>query len=185
MHPWKKKRWLPGVLCEKQMKELTDGYILGVENFKDAADYSSIDLHLSNNGYKVYNIGIKIPAETIIEEARKRKVDIVGLSGLLVKSAIVMQESMPQYREAGLGVPILLGGAALTPKFVADSCVPEYDRPVVYCADAFAGLKAVRDFEEGKLISTVVETPAKKRVLKAGPKNIDVIRRSLRYILEN
>jgi 5-methyltetrahydrofolate--homocysteine methyltransferase len=71
-----------------------------------------------------------------------------------VKSAIVMQESMPQYKAEALGVPILLGGAALTRKFVAESCVPAYDRPVVYCADAFAGLKAVRDFEEGKLEST-------------------------------
>lgn len=115
-----------------------------------------VDIILSNNGYQVFNLGIKVPAETIIAKAREYQVDIVGLSGLLVKSAIVMQESLPQYREAGLGVPILLGGAALTPAFVAHSCVPAYDRPVVYCADAFAGLKAVRDFEEGRLESTRV-----------------------------
>ena len=113
-----------------------------------------VDIILSNNGYKVFNIGIKVPAETIIAKAKEHDVDMVGLSGLLVKSAIVMQECMPQYKEAGLNVPILLGGAALTPKFVAESCVPGYDQPVVYCADAFAGLKAVREFEEGKLDST-------------------------------
>jgi len=113
-----------------------------------------VDIILSNNGYKVYNIGIKVPAETIIEKALEYKVDMIGLSGLLVKSAIVMQESMPQYKEAGLNVPILLGGAALTKKFVAESCVPNYDGPVVYCADAFAGLRSVQSHEEGDLKST-------------------------------
>ncbi len=113
-----------------------------------------VDIILSNNGYKVFNIGIKVPTETIIAKAKEYNVDMVGLSGLLVKSAIVMQESMPQYKEKGLNVPIMLGGAALTEKFVAQSCVPGYDHQVVYCTDAFAGLKAVRDFEEGKLEST-------------------------------
>jgi 5-methyltetrahydrofolate--homocysteine methyltransferase len=113
-----------------------------------------VDIILSNNGYKVYNIGIKVPAETIIEKALEYKVDMIGLSGLLVKSAIVMQESMPQYKEAGLDVPILLGGAALTKKFVAESCVPSYAGPVVYCADAFAGLRALQSHEEGDLQST-------------------------------
>lgn len=113
-----------------------------------------VDIILSNNGYTVYNLGIKIPAETIIEKAREYNVDMIGLSGLLVKSAIVMQESMPQYREAGMTVPILLGGAALTKKFVAESCVPNYDGPVVYCADAFAGLRAVQSHEQGDLKST-------------------------------
>jgi 5-methyltetrahydrofolate--homocysteine methyltransferase len=103
-----------------------------------------VDILLSNNGYKVFNIGIKVPAETIIAKARELDVDMIGLSGLLVKSAIVMQESLPQYREAGLDVPILLGGAALTSDFVATSCVPNYDAPVVYCADAFAGLKRMK-----------------------------------------
>lgn len=116
-----------------------------------------VDIILSNNGYKVYNLGIKVPAETILAKAKELEVDMVGLSGLLVKSAIVMQESMPQYRDNQLGVPILLGGAALTRKFVAESCVPDYDHPVVYCADAFAGLKAVRDFEEGTLTATTYE----------------------------
>ena len=116
-----------------------------------------VDILLSNNGYKVFNIGIKVPAETIIQKALEYQVDLIGLSGLLVKSAIVMQESMPQYKSAGLSAPILLGGAALTPEFVAKSCVPNYDGPVVYCADAFAGLKAIRDFEDGNLESTHVE----------------------------
>lgn len=129
-----------------------------------------VDIILSNNGYKVHNIGIKVPAETIIEKAKELRVDLIGLSGLLVKSALVMQDSMPQYREAGLTVPILLGGAALTPKFVAEYCAPEYSGAVVYCADAFAGLKAVQEFEAGTLRSTVFDETTALRPMKPGIK---------------
>lgn len=126
-----------------------------------------VDIILSNNGYRVVNIGIKVPAERILAEAKTHRADMVGLSGLLVKSAIVMQESMPQYREGGLGVPILLGGAALTRKFVAQCCASNYDQPVVYCADAFAGLKAVQDFEAGRLESTRWDPEAEAKAAAA------------------
>jgi len=115
-----------------------------------------VDIILTNNGYKVYNLGIKVPAEEIIAKARELKPDVIGLSGLLVKSALLMKEDLAQYQEVGLTQPILLGGAALTPRFVANECVPNYQAPVVYCADAFAGLKAVREFEAGKLEATQV-----------------------------
>ena len=124
-----------------------------------------VDIIFSNNGYRVINLGIKVPAEVILEKAREHRVDAVGLSGLLVKSAIVMKESLPQYREAGLSVPILLGGAALTEKFVAQECVPGYDGPVVYCADAFAGLAAMRELEAGTLRSTTWSPPAERAVV--------------------
>ena len=135
-----------------------------------------VEIILSNNGYKVFNLGIKVAAETIIEKAREHDVDLIGLSGLLVKSAIVMKESMPQYEAAGLGIPILLGGAALTPKFVAEECVPGYGQPVIYCADAFAGLKAVRDFEEGKLTATTFDLATEGEKMKPGIKNVDIMR---------
>lgn len=134
-----------------------------------------VDIILSNNGYKVYNIGIKIPAETVIEQARALKADVIGLSGLLVKSAMIMRDSMAQYREAGLTQPILLGGAALTPRFVAESCAPEYPGPVVYCQDAFAGLKAVRAFEEGRLTSTVWSASGVAAV-KPGARDVEIVR---------
>ena len=130
-----------------------------------------VDILLSNNGYKVYNLGIKVPAETIIEKALEYAVDVIGLSGLLVKSAIVMQESMPQYAAAGLTVPILLGGAALTEKFVAECCVPGYPGPVVYCADAFAGLAAMRALESGTLASTRYDAGAAVQPLKPGARS--------------
>jgi 5-methyltetrahydrofolate--homocysteine methyltransferase len=116
-----------------------------------------VDIILSNNGYRVHNVGIKIPVETIIREAQRIDADVIGLSGLLVKSAMIMQEALPRMKEAGLSAPVLLGGAALTTKFVAESCAPGYDGPVVYCADAFAGLRAIREHEAGRLTSTTYE----------------------------
>jgi 5-methyltetrahydrofolate--homocysteine methyltransferase len=114
-----------------------------------------VNIILSNNGYKVIDIGIKVSAETIIETVKNNpEIDIICLSGLLVKSAMIMQESMAKYKAAGLNLPILLGGAALTRKFVALDCAPRYNASVVYCRDAFAGLKAIQDFEKGVLESS-------------------------------
>ncbi|MFP4355814.1 MAG: methionine synthase [Phycisphaerae bacterium] len=135
-----------------------------------------VDIILSNNGYKVYNIGIKVPAETIIEKARQFDVDVIGLSGLLVKSAIMMKDNMPLFQSAGLDQPILLGGAALTEKFVAEDCVPGYDKPVVYCADAFAGLTAMRKFEEGTLEATTFEAQEALVQMKPGVKDVEIDR---------
>ncbi len=130
-----------------------------------------VNIILSNNGYTVIDIGIKVTAETIIETVKNNPdIDIICLSGLLVKSAMIMQESMAKYKEAGLDIPILLGGAALTRKFVASDCAPNYDGAVVYCRDAFTGLKAIQDFEKGDLQSTTWKekdpegnTPTKKK----------------------
>lgn len=117
-----------------------------------------VNIILSNNGYRVIDIGIKVSAETIMETVRENpEIDLICLSGLLVKSAMIMQESMSKYKAAGLKRPILLGGAALTRKFVAMDCAPLYDAPVIYCRDAFAGLKAIQDFEKGVLSSSTWE----------------------------
>jgi 5-methyltetrahydrofolate--homocysteine methyltransferase len=135
-----------------------------------------VDIILSNNGYRVFNIGIKVPAETIIGKARELQVDVIGLSGLLVKSALVMKENLPQFAAAGLRIPVLLGGAALTEKFVAQDCVPGYPGPVVYCADAFAGLAAMRAFEAGTLSSTVHDAGAAPPAMVPGPRGADLSR---------
>jgi 5-methyltetrahydrofolate--homocysteine methyltransferase len=134
-----------------------------------------VDIILSNNGYRVVNLGIKVPAETIIEKAREHEVDVIGLSGLLVKSALVMKENLPLFAAAGLRVPVLLGGAALTGKFVAQECAPGYPGPVVYCADAFAGLSALREFEAGTLSSTVFDAAAPPS-MTPGPRGAAVAR---------
>ncbi|MEA3362695.1 MAG: vitamin B12 dependent-methionine synthase activation domain-containing protein [Thermodesulfobacteriota bacterium] len=157
-------------LLEPYMEKLSDEGRTSILLATVAGDVHDIgknlvDIILTNNGYKVHNIGIKVPAEKIISTAKELQVDVVGLSGLLVKSALLMKENLAQFQSVGLSQPVLLGGAALTPKFVAVDCAPNYQQQVVYCADAFAGLKAIREFEAGKLISTQWEerTVAKNR----------------------
>ena len=147
------------VLLEPYMEKLADDGRTSVLLATVAGDVHDIgknlvDIILSNNGYKVHNIGIKVSAEEIIAKAKELQVDVIGLSGLLVKSALLMKDNLSQFQAVGLTQPVLLGGAALTTKFVAVDCAPNYQQPVAYCADAFAGLKAIRDFETGKLLST-------------------------------
>jgi 5-methyltetrahydrofolate--homocysteine methyltransferase len=168
--------WLEPHMQKLDQEEGTKVLLATVQGDVHDIGKNLVDILLSNNGYKVFNIGIKVPAETIIAKARELNVDIIGLSGLLVKSAIVMQESLPQYREAGLKMPILLGGAALTSEFVAISCVPNYDAPVVYCADAFAGLKALKDYEAGQLQSTVAAPKNGQPRMKPGVKDVNIDR---------
>ena len=168
--------WLEPHMQKVDQEEGTRVLLATVQGDVHDIGKNLVDILLSNNGYKVFNIGIKVPAETIIAKARELNVNLIGLSGLLVKSAIVMQESLPQYREAGLKMPILLGGAALTSEFVATSCVPNYDGPVVYCADAFAGLKALKDYETGQLKSTVAAPKNGQPRMKPGVKDVNIDR---------
>ncbi len=128
-----------------------------------------VHILLANNGYTVVDLGIKVPAETILAKAKECGANILGLSGLLVKSARRMAESLPQFKAAGLHIPVLLGGAALTRRFVAEQCVPAYDGPVVYCLDAFAGLRAVADYEAGRLVSTTAAPTAPAAASAAEP----------------
>lgn len=131
-----------------------------------------VNIIFSNNGYKVIDIGIKVPASQIIDAAKEHNVDYICLSGLLVKSAIIMQESMTLYEEAGLTQPILLGGAALTRKFVATECATNYSSPVIYCKDAFDGLKAIQDDEKGQLKTTTWQEVAERPETVKKAKNI-------------
>jgi 5-methyltetrahydrofolate--homocysteine methyltransferase len=102
-----------------------------------------VDIILSNNGYKVVNLGIKQPLETMIEAQREHNADAVGMSGLLVKSTAIMKENLEIMQERGLNVPVILGGAALTPRFVEEDCQNVYAGKVFYAKDAFAGLYAM------------------------------------------
>ncbi|MFC0272024.1 methionine synthase [Metabacillus herbersteinensis] len=99
-----------------------------------------VDIILSNNGYKVVDLGIKVTPQTLIEAVRKEKPDIIGLSGLLVKSAQQMVITAKDLHDAGVSVPILVGGAALSRKFTNNKISPNYDGPVVYAKDAMDGL---------------------------------------------
>ncbi|MFC5700031.1 methionine synthase [Cohnella faecalis] len=99
-----------------------------------------VEIILSNNGYKIINLGIKVPPEQIIEAYRSEKPDAIGLSGLLVKSAQQMVLTAQDLRTAGIDAPILVGGAALTRKFTKTRIAPEYEGVVLYAKDAMDGL---------------------------------------------
>ncbi|MCD9021003.1 methionine synthase [Cohnella silvisoli] len=99
-----------------------------------------VEIILSNNGYKIINLGIKVPPDQIIEAARRESPDAIGLSGLLVKSAQQMVLTAQDLRSAGIDAPILVGGAALTRKFTKNRIAPEYDGVVLYAKDAMDGL---------------------------------------------
>ncbi|MBI5838125.1 MAG: methionine synthase [Candidatus Eisenbacteria bacterium] len=99
-----------------------------------------VDIILSNNGYKVVNLGIKVEPARLIEGAREHRPDIVGLSGLLVKSAQQMVVTAADLREAGVRAPLLVGGAALTRKFTDTRIQPEYGELTAYAKDAMQGL---------------------------------------------
>ena len=107
-----------------------------------------VDIILSNNGYKVVNLGVKVSIEDMLEAVREHGADMLGMSGLLVKSVQVMRENLRVMAAAGLEIPVLLGGAALTEAFVANDCQPVYGGPVRYCKDAFDSLTAFRELEE-------------------------------------
>lgn len=101
-----------------------------------------VDIILTNNGYKVVNLGIKVPVADMIEAAKKEKAHAIGMSGLLVKSTVIMRENLEEISREGLEVPVLLGGAALTRNYVEEDCVAAYSPTgrVAYARDAFDGL---------------------------------------------
>jgi 5-methyltetrahydrofolate--homocysteine methyltransferase len=99
-----------------------------------------VDIILTNNGYKVINLGIKQPVDAIIDAYEQHKPDCIAMSGLLVKSTAFMKENLAVFNERGISVPVILGGAALTPKFVYGDCQDTYHGQVIYGKDAFADL---------------------------------------------
>ena len=100
-----------------------------------------VDIILTNNGYEVINLGIKQPVEAIIEAQQKHNADCIAMSGLLVKSTAFMKDNLEAFNAAGIDVPVILGGAALTPRFVNKDCREVYRGQVIYGRDAFADLR--------------------------------------------
>ncbi|MGM0898169.1 MAG: methionine synthase [Bacillota bacterium] len=108
-----------------------------------------VDIILSNNGFKVIDIGIKVTPAALIEVIRKEQPDIVGLSGLLVKSAKQMVLTAQDFRDADIDVPILVGGAALSRRFTETKIAAEYNGPVIYAKDAMQGLDLANRLQSG------------------------------------
>ncbi len=108
-----------------------------------------VDIILSNNGFKVVNLGIKVDIEDFIKAYKEHNANAIGMSGLLVKSTSVMRENLEILKSKGIDVPVILGGAALTDSFVEDYCRTSYDGAVFYCKDAFEGIEAMSRIEKG------------------------------------
>ncbi|OYQ63574.1 methionine synthase [Pseudanabaena sp. SR411] len=109
-----------------------------------------VDIILSNNGYKVVNIGIKQPVENIVKAYEEHKADCIAMSGLLVKSTAFMKDNLQEFNNRGITVPVILGGAALTPKFVYTDCQNVYKGKVIYGKDAFSDLNFMDKYMPAK-----------------------------------
>ena len=107
-----------------------------------------VEIILKNNGYDVINLGIKVPPEELIRAHREHKPDAIGLSGLLVKSAQQMVTTAADLREAGITVPLLVGGAALSEKFTRMKIAPQYSTAVCYAKDAMTGLRLMNQLSD-------------------------------------
>lgn len=115
-----------------------------------------VEIILSNNGYEVVNLGIKVPPEELIRAFQQHKPDAIGLSGLLVKSAQQMIVTGEDLKNAGIHVPLLVGGAALSEKFTVTRIAPAYEAPTFYAKDAMTGLG---------LMNTIMDPAAREQAL--------------------
>jgi 5-methyltetrahydrofolate--homocysteine methyltransferase len=129
-----------------------------------------VDIILSNNGYQVINLGIKVPPQDLIAACNEHDPDIVGLSGLLVKSAQMMVETVRDFRQAGVEPPILVGGAALSNRFTRLRIAPEYDGLVAYAQDAMSGLalaNTLQDADERQKLASDIEAETDELIRSA------------------
>ena len=102
-----------------------------------------VDIILTNNGYTVVNLGIKQPVNAILEAAQEHQADVIGMSGLLVKTTVIMKENLEELNPRGMAArwPVILGGAALTRAYVEQDLAEIYEGEVRYARDAFEGLR--------------------------------------------
>ena len=109
-----------------------------------------VDIILTNNGYEVINLGIKQSVDAIVEAQQLHQADCIAMSGLLVKSTAFMKDNLETFNTVGIQVPVILGGAALTPRFVHGDCQAVYGGQVIYGRDAFADLRFMDALIEAK-----------------------------------
>ena len=128
-----------------------------------------VDIILTNNGYTVFNLGIKQPITDILKAALDKKADAIGMSGLLVKSVAVMRENLEELNARQIKVPVLLGGAALTRDYAEDDLANLYGGPLLYCKDAFEGLHvmdAIAGGQSGAIVAEQKKRNEKRKRLK-------------------
>ena len=143
-----------------------------------------VDIILTNNGYTVYNIGIKQPIQHILDVAHEHQPHAIGMSGLLVKSTVIMKENLEEMNRRGVKTPVILGGAALTRAYVEDDCRRTYEGALYYAQDAFEGLDVMGRIVAGEArpaVKTARETAPEHRpdtqgnALKAAAKAAEAI----------
>jgi len=183
---------LPFVL---QSAEVMKAAVSLLEPFMDKADVTSkgtmviatvkgdvhdigknlVDIILTNNGFKVINLGIKCPIENILHTAQEQQVDAIGMSGLLVKSTLIMKENLEVMNERGITLPVVLGGAALTRRYVDDDLQQVFKGRVQYARDAFDGLRFMERIVSGEPMQLqaeeeeVVPTGAEAKIAMVSP----------------
>jgi 5-methyltetrahydrofolate--homocysteine methyltransferase len=139
----------------EQFMEKTEGSTRGVMVLAtvkgDVHDIGKnlVDIILTNNGYKVWNLGIKQPIENIIAAALEHKADCIGMSGLLVKSTVIMKENLDVLNQRGVNTAVILGGAALTRRYVEEDCRRIYKGNLFYAQDAFDDLRIMEALAKG------------------------------------
>ncbi len=168
---------LPFVL---QSAEVMKSAVAYLEQFMDKADATSkgtmvlatvkgdvhdigknlVDIILTNNGYKVVNLGIKCPVETMLHAAEEHRASAIGMSGLLVKSTLIMKENLEVMNERQLNIPVILGGAALTRRYVEQDLRSIYRGKVLYANDAFDGLRYMEQIAAGTVEYPSAALPA-------------------------
>ena len=130
-----------------------------------------VDIILSNNGYRVVNLGIKVPPEELIKACNEHRPDVIGLSGLLVKSAQMMVATAQDLKSAGIRCPMLVGGAALSARFTRMKIAPEYEGLVAYANDAMEGLdlaNQLMDEERCAALRKSLEAETQRLLASAG-----------------
>ena len=133
-----------------------------------------VDIILTNNGYRVINLGIKVPVERMLEAVTEHSANAIGMSGLLVKSTLVMKENLQILRDRSIDIPVVLGGAALTRRYVEEDLRDIYGDNLAYAEDAFAGLHFMDRLREGK---SVADSSGKTSETSSGEGTADARRR--------
>jgi 5-methyltetrahydrofolate--homocysteine methyltransferase len=131
-----------------------------------------VDIILSNNGFTVYNLGIKQPLSNILAAARERHADAIGLSGLLVKSVMVMEDNLNELNEERVTTPILLGGAALTRHYAESHLRDVYEGALYYGKDAFEGLSVMNSIADGATAAIDEQVEARRTKRAAAEQTI-------------
>jgi len=138
-----------------------------------------VEIILSNNGYKVIDLGVKVDSDRLIDASKAEEPDVIGLSGLLVKSVQQMLLTAQDLRESGIDIPLILGGAALTRKFTEEKIVPVYAGPVLYARDALEGLSLLNDLLAAKGKTRVTEQRTEQADVQLAAKDAGIARPSV------